>query len=293
MKKVIYALCIALMAGMFASCNEEDKLNPDSIYGDETPPELNEFDKWLVKNYVNPYNVDFKYRLEDGESSMSHTLAPAEYEKSVAMAKLVKHLWFEAYDEARGVEFTRAYTPRIIHLIGSPAYNSEGTIILGTAEGGLKVTLYMINYLDLDNIDFPSLNYYYFKTMHHEFGHILHQTINYDPAFKQISAAYYISGDWYLVSNSEAWQTGFVTPYAMNQYDDDFVETYAAYLTDSPYSWATILANAGAGRAIIEKKFEIVKNYFAKTWGIDIVELKAIIQRRSQEIDLLDLENLN
>ena len=52
--------------------------------------------------------------------------------------------------------------------------------MLGTAEGGKKITLYEVNSLDFENVDIEVLNEYYFKTMHHEFAHILHQKRNYD-----------------------------------------------------------------------------------------------------------------
>ncbi|MDR1743234.1 MAG: putative zinc-binding metallopeptidase [Dysgonamonadaceae bacterium] len=292
MKKIIFALCIA--TGLFfSSCDNEPALDENSIFDTEAPLR-NDFDKWLITNYVYPYNVEFKYRLEDIESSQSHTLAPAEYSKSIAMAKLVKYLWFEAYDEIRGIDFLRNYAPRMIHLVGSGAYNSEGTVILGTAEGGMKVTLYMVNNLDPDNVSMDFLNYYYFKTMHHEFCHILHQTVRYDPNFQLISEASYVSGDWYLISSSTAHKAGFVSPYAMNAPDEDFVETYAVFLTSTPASWEALLADAGTtGRPIIEQKYDIMQKYLSKTWGIDVVALRDIIQRRSQEMILLDLEHLN
>lgn len=46
----------------------------------------------------------------------------------------------------------------MIHLVGSPAYD-EGQITLGTAEGGLKVTLYNVNTLDPHNPDIEVLNF--------------------------------------------------------------------------------------------------------------------------------------
>lgn len=85
------------------------------------------------------------------------------------MARLVKYLWFDVYGTVVGEEFLKENGPRIIHLIGSPAYNPiSGTIVLGTAEGDIKVTLYSCNDLDPTNIDM--MNEYYFKTMHHEFA---------------------------------------------------------------------------------------------------------------------------
>jgi substrate import-associated zinc metallohydrolase lipoprotein len=293
MKKILFALYIVSVAGLFISCEKDTELNPNSIF-ETDPPLRNEFDEWLLKNYTDSYNVEFKYRLEDLESSLTHTLAPADYNKSIAMAKLVKYLWFEAYVEARDIAFIRQYTPKTIMLVGSGAYNSEGTMILGTAEGGLKVTLYLVNNIDPDNLVIADLNYYYFKTMHHEFGHILHQNINYDPNFKLISEADYVSGNWYQQSNTTAYTKGFVSPYAMNQPDEDFVETFAIYLTSTPAAWNAILTAAGStGRPIIEQKFGILKKYLNKSWNIDIDNLRNIIQRRTQEVFLLDLNNLN
>ena len=63
-------------------------------------------------------------------------------------AIIVKYLWFDAYNEVAGQDFIKTNVPRVITLIGSPAYENTGTMVLGTAEGGYKVTLYMVNNLD-------------------------------------------------------------------------------------------------------------------------------------------------
>ena len=147
-------MAVAVFA--FIAC-EERPLDKDSQVID-SKTEQNDFDKWLVTNYVNAYNIDFKYRMEMNESQMSYWLVPAAYENSIVMAKLVRHLCLEAYDEITGSkEFIRTHFPKMIHLIGSAAYKNNGTMVLGEAEGGLKITLYMINDLMLD-IDY--LNYY-------------------------------------------------------------------------------------------------------------------------------------
>ena len=53
-------------------------------------------------------------------------------------------------------------------------------MVLGTAEGGKKITLYNVNDLNVKKINIEKLNNYYFETMHHEFAHILHQKRNFD-----------------------------------------------------------------------------------------------------------------
>lgn len=90
----------------------------NSIFTEETEAEKSAFDKWVLSNYTNPYNILLKYRMEDKESDMTHVLVPASYEKSVVLAKIVKHVWLEAYDEATGnPNFLRHYVPKILHFV--------------------------------------------------------------------------------------------------------------------------------------------------------------------------------
>ena len=110
----IYLLCILVSSNFFA-CQDDD-LEDQSIF-DASEKEKSEFDRWLLENYVNPYNIDFKYRMEHIESDYTHNLVPTDFWLSVKLAKIVKHCWLEAYDEVGGLDFTRACAPKVIHLI--------------------------------------------------------------------------------------------------------------------------------------------------------------------------------
>lgn len=287
MKKIIFYIINLLLIGTLWSC-QEDELNDKSIFDDGEEIAKTEFDDWLLHNYTYPYNIAFKYRMEDIESSMDYTLAPADLDKARKLAKIIKHLWIETYDEIAGVNFTRAYIPKVIHLVGSAAYEDNGMIV-GTAEGGAKVTLYYVNNLQL-NTDF--LNKYYFLTMHHEFAHILHQTKNYDPEFERISEGSYTGGDWYNIENSTALKRGFIDNYASSEPREDFAETLAVYITNTADYWESQLGKAGeTGAPIIKEKMEYIRIYMADVWGIDVNQLREIIQRRSKELDSLDLDN--
>lgn len=279
-----------MMAFAFIAC-EEKPLDPDSQVIDSYT-EQNDFDKWLVSNYVEAYNIDFKYRMEMNESQMSYWLVPAEYNKSIVMAKLVRHLCLEAYDEITGSrDFIKEHFPKMIHLIGSAAYKNNGTMILGEAEGGLKITLYMINDLMLDP---DYLNYYYFKTMHHEFAHILHQKKPYSTDFNLISGSDYVTDAWSDTwsGDADAQKNGFISEYASKEANEDFVELIAVYVTSTAAEWNSVIKNAGDGAAIINAKFDIVYNYMLNTWGINLDDLREVVQRRQSEIETLDLETL-
>ncbi|MEA4982427.1 MAG: substrate import-associated zinc metallohydrolase lipoprotein, partial [Paludibacter sp.] len=211
-KLIIYTLSLLLLI----SCSKEDEFGPSIFDVDDHLVEGSasyEFDSWLRQAYLQPYNLDFRYRMQDVGSDMDYNLVPTSFEKAQQMAKLVKYLWFDVYGTVVGPEFLKENGPRIIHLIGSPAYNPiSGTILLGTAEGGLKVTLYRCNELDPTDVDM--MNEYYFKTMHHEFAHILHQKRLYPVEFGLISQGKYNPLGWQYKTDSEAATLGFVSPYA-------------------------------------------------------------------------------
>ena len=69
-------------------------------------------------------------------------------------------------------------------------------------------------------------------------------------------------------ADRNAWQQGFVTPYAMSESREDFVENIAVYVTNTKDYWNNMLQNAGEnGRTLIKQKFEIVYSYMEQTLG--------------------------
>ena len=292
MKKLYIFLLAMVVLGM-VSCSE-DKLNDTTIYTN-TVPQRDAFDEWLLENYTYPYNVEFLYKYKDIESDMSYTLVPADSAMAAKLAIIVKYLWFDAYMETVGQEFVKSNVPRILSLIGSPAYNNNGTMVMGTAEGGYKVVLYMVNWLTEATLrNYQTMTDYYFTTMHHEFMHILNQKKPYDTNFELISEKDYISGDWYQQDTyTVALPAGFIRNYAMSEAREDFAETYAQYITNSDELWASKLNTAGEeGSAIILQKLAMIRTYMKDSWNIDIDELHKAVQHRAVEMSSLDLETL-
>lgn len=301
MKKYIYIVMLGLAVCLgLGSCSEDAPSDPTNF--PTTPVERNAFDQWLLKNFTYPYNVSFLYKMKDIESDMTKNLVPADSAKSTKLAIIIKYLWFDAYAEAIGPDFIKENVPRVIHLIGSPAFNSNGTIVLGTAEGGQKVTLYTVNSLTDENLkDYSYLNDYYFHTMHHEFTHILNQKVAYNKSFDKVTASGYVSGDWTNVEDVDAQKKGFVTAYAMEEGKEDFAEMLSTYVTSTPIQWEKILSTAGANmvdetmtaRQALEQKLAFVRDYMSKSWGLDIDKLRDAVLHRGNELSSLDLEHLN
>ena len=289
MKRYILTIIAAVLC--FTACNKE-KLNDETVFQDRGDL-MTDFDIWLYQNYVEPYNIQFNHRYVDRESDNQYNLIPAEKSKAIAMAKLIKHLWIGAYDELVGPDFMKTYCPRMIQLIGSKAYNSQGSVVVGTAEGGMKITLYNVNAINVNSPSISFLNEWFFGTMHHEFAHILHQTKNYSTDFNLISKDYQ-GPSWVNLEEKDAHQMGFVTAYASSSTDEDFVEIIAKYVTNQAGYWESLLESSGEeGKAKMEKKMEIVKSYLLQSWGIDLDRLRDIVQRRSAELSTLNLIDLN
>lgn len=295
----IFVLAVMAVFISLASCGDDGDLNPTSIFGDTTGTVQNDFDRWLLANYTYPYNIEFKYRYDDKEAHQEYNVVPAEYRNSIAAAKLVKHLWVDAYNELMGRDFLRQYSPRMIQLIGSSEYEEDLSEVLGTAEGGMKIFLTKINSIDPDGVDVEFLKFYTIKTMYHEFGHIMHQTKNYSTDFNLVSNNYqgpsWVNvGDYYQTGDAECLKMGFVSAYATSATQEDFVEILSFYVVYGKSYWEEMVSKAGVdGAKTLGIKLTFVKDYLIESWGIDIDKLQEIVQRRLSEINELDLNTLN
>lgn len=282
---------LALLSLPFmASCGKDDEPDASKSVLTEQLAEKTAFDKWLDRNYLDAYNVDFMYRMLDNETPRARNLAPATLENSMRMAKIVKHSWFGVYDEVGGYAFMRKFAPRQILLIGSRSTDKTGMDLLGTAEGGLKVTLYKVNHIDIKNL--AALKWTYFGTIHHEFAHILHQHKRWPDAFNEITKDSYLPSTWANadVARMDVYAPlGFVTAYARKVNSEDVAEVTAAIITWSQTEWEALYKAAGeAGTAKIKKKVEIMKQYMLEEYKIDLDKLREVADRRLEEAAYLN-----
>lgn len=245
-KIFILVILTGLFAGAFSSCSDDD-FGPSIFDTTDYPLDKSLYtfplDTFIKVNFQEPYNMRFLYKMEDIGSDMEKNLVPCSYSQSQNLAVLCKYLWYDVYKKCAGEEFLKLYSPRQIHVIGSPSYNpSSGTETLGTAEGGLKITLYNANNISPSNLDY--MNEYFFKTMHHEFGHILAQNYEYPTDFRLISNGRYNAVDWGETADSVALGQGFVSPYASSQAREDWVEVIANYIVKDYKTWNAMINTA-------------------------------------------------
>lgn len=311
-KNLLYILPLVMFMLGLTSC-EKDKIEDQSVITVDNY-QKNEFDKWLEANYVNPYNISFKYRYEEIESDYDYYTVPADMDMSIIMAHLVKYLCIETYNEVAGIDFTRANFPKMFYLDGTWHFRNNGSYELGTAEGGKKICLMGINYLGsvLDGTYDPNysiadgLNFYYIKTIHHEFTHILNQNRDYPKAFRMVTGSSYVSDSQFSEPFKSVYlKRGFITAYAQTNADEDFAEMVSEYVTHTAEWWENQMKQAETmyeddlnqtqtGRVLIEQKLDIARAYMNDTWGIDIDKLRDCILRRQDNVTrgLVDLTDL-
>jgi substrate import-associated zinc metallohydrolase lipoprotein len=268
MKRIQYyisALLLVAVAAMSLSSCGDDKLGPTIFPDVDETLDPNSYsyklDKFLRTNYLEKYNLTFLYKMPDISTNMNYNLVPAQYDNAIDLAVLCKHLWFDVYDKIAGDQFLKLYGPRIILLVGSPAINpSSGTETVGLAEGGIKITLFKVNAMDIN--DFQEMNELYFHTMHHEFAHILHQTKTYPTEFNTISVGRYDANNWGYRGN-EVTSLGFVTNYASSEYREDFAETIACFITYTDEQWDQLMTYAARGWATSASQDDLDAVYYS------------------------------
>ena len=300
-KYIISAICAVCLALGFTACSDDDVDKSISVIVDSQTPE-NQLDRWLAKNYVERYNIELRYRWEDNEIDMNYILVPAKYENAVRMARILKYICFDSFDEVTGgPQFVLNTFPKVVQLVGNPGWNSNNSYTLGSSEGGYKINLWYVNHLG-DNLmvydsswqlikndsvirDREELNATYFHTIIHEYGHVFHQRVPYTNEFNQITGTNYLGGSYTSVfsgpEDPQIQVLGFVTAYAAYTADEDFAETFSTYVTSTDDEWAKIMAKASAdGRNKINQKLRIVKDYFLDNWKLDVDALRQAVQKR-------------
>ena len=256
MKKIVYMMSLAALMLTFSSCRSEDDFT-ESIFRTDIPVVDNTkttapFDQWLYDNFLQPYNVEVQYRFNFTASDMNFQLTPADYGRSQLLAHFIRYLFYDVYTKYAGENFMKSYGPRMFHFIGSTGYSpTTGTEVLGTASGGVKITLYNVNEIkpwsetvNYTSDDVEVLNERIFHTMHHEFSHILHQTKSYPITYGQVTSGTYDPIDWQERDSVTTHQLGYLTHYASSATYEDFVETLSCTITDTDARWMNRIINA-------------------------------------------------
>ena len=298
MKRYISAfaasLSLAILAPTTVSC-EGEKLSDESIFVEE-PHRNTEFDQWLQRNYVEPYNIRFEYRMPDRETSFSYWVSPQNVRESIMIAKLLKYTTLEAMVEMMSTDdeaedpalFVKSYFPKVLFLVGSFEISSGGTTNLASAENGLQINILGVNFFTWEK-DAERIA----GTMLHEFTHILDGIYAAPAEFKDITTSDYV-GNRYTSLTEDPLKKGFVSNYARSSYAEDIAETGGRLVSLTPEEWEAMFAAAGTdGGAKLRQKYTLLKKWLKDSYGVDVDRWSEIYHRRIARLGELDWESLD
>ena len=275
------------------ACGKEELSG--SIFQD--PEErTSEFDLWLQRNYVDPFNIRFEYRMPDRETNFSYWVSPPNVRESIMIAKLLKFTTIEAMIEMMASDdenvdpalFVKSYFPKVIFLVGSFEISNTGTTNLASAENGLQINILGVNFFTVEKDAVRIAG-----TMLHEFTHILDGIYACPAEYKDVTPDGYV-GSRYSTLGNDYLQNGYVSNYARSSVAEDIAETCGRLISLTDAEWEAMYAAAGSeAGAKLRMKHEIVRKWLLDSYGVDARKWSEIYHRRISELDSLDWVSLD
>ncbi|MEZ0183605.1 MULTISPECIES: putative zinc-binding metallopeptidase [Flavobacterium] len=275
------AIALITTSLLFAACAHEDQ--PTESQLDFSQKNKTELDKWIDTGFLDPYNIKVYYEWNQNLVDNTRYLFPPTIDKVKPALEVVKKIWIDSYTTIGGANFVKKIAPREFVLVGGMNLNTNGTRTLGLAEGGQRVTLFQVDYLNKTSR--PDVTEF-IHTIQHEYVHILNQTKPFDEqAWAKLTPSGYTTS-WYVEEIEDSRELGFITSYARLNIYEDFAETASVILTSSKAEYAAILASITdpVGKANIQKKEAIVVQYYKDAFNMDFYALRDQAQKNTDAV---------
>jgi substrate import-associated zinc metallohydrolase lipoprotein len=287
MKNLKNLTIFACLLSVIVSCRKSEDLNvqqPLGLGGEALGSTA--IDKWILDSLTTPYNISALYKWDPFNVSLFKTLTPTDESRVIPLFSALRRVWINPYNEETGSDlFMKKYSPKQFVLVGSVEYDFY-TVTLGQAEGGNNIVFFDVNQ-NFDKNPVTSIKRV-IHTAHHEFAHILHQTVMYPQDFKGTSSKLGLSGytaTWFNITDADALAQGYITSYSMSGPDDDFVEMVATMLSEGKARIEEMKATTNAtARQALQQKEDFVVTYFRQVWNIDFYRLQSRVQSALQAL---------
>lgn len=270
-----------LLTCLVTACSPDEEVSPGSNL-DTTPPARTALDTWIYDSFTQPYNIEVVYRWSESLVDQSRYLYPPTLDSIQPALNIVNKLWIEPYSTISKSRIVEKNSPRQLVLVGGRNVNPSGTITLGIAESGKRITLFEIDLLNKTSR--PQITQF-IHTIQHEYIHILNQTKPFDEeAYGQITPSGY-TAQWFNETTAGSRAAGFITSYARASEREDFAEMAATMLEMSRTEWdALVNSIAEPGRGNIRKKEQIVVEYYKNEYDIDLYVLQEAVYQAILEL---------
>lgn len=279
-------ILMGIMLAISTSCFKDESVeSPVKTYPESDDP----IDVYIQTNFVDRYGVAVRYAFVDRYVDQNKRVTPPKRELVQPMLDFLTDFWINPFIEVRnGRKFFEDHVPAEIVFIGSTIYNADGTVTLGTADAGARITLSEVNLIDVDNREWV---FRQLGTIYHEFAHIMHQRYNLPPSWQEISPQGYTSlGSWYNLTDEEALQRGFVSPYGTSTFNEDFAEVvafllydpqfYEKYINDETDCTTSDCDARNEGRAKLRRKYNAILAHYEQYTGVDLLAVRELIQAK-------------
>ncbi len=290
MRAKVTFLILLIGFTVWTSCYPDEEIN---VPVKQVPASDDPLDVYVQENFIDRFGVAVRFKFVDRYVDQTKRVTPPRREAVIPMLEFLENFWIEPFTDAQnGDRFFRDHVPAEIVFIGSSIFNDDGTITLGTADAGARITLTEVNDIDVSNKLWILRQ---LGTIYHEFAHIMHQRYNLPPSWEQMSPEGYTgSGSWYNLSDEEALQRGFVSPYATSSYNEDFAELVAFLLFDEDFFEKYIndedeedeicetsdCRGRNEGRAKLRRKYNAAVSHYFQNTGVDLLEVRALVQEK-------------
>ena len=204
------------------------------------------------------------------------------------MLDFIQEYWIDPYLEVEnGEEFFENHVPAEVILFGGLIYQGS-TVLLGVADAGARISLLDVNSVDPDDQEWIIFQ---LGTIYHEFAHVVHQRYKLPNGYETISPTGYTSaGSWFVLSDDDALQRGFVSPYGTSSPNEDYAELVSSYLYDPDFEenfttneddcQTVDCESRNDGRALIREKLAAIADHYENVTGINFEALRASTQSK-------------
>lgn len=286
-KKLNIIIYLILATVGLNSCYPDEELNVP--VNDSDVELMSELDEFIERNFTERYGMAIRYRYEDRFVAPGRRAIPPDLDVVRPMLDFIQDFWVDPYLEVpNGEEFFEDHVPAEIVFLGGFIFNNDGTVTLGTADAGAQITFTNVNAIDPADPEWVQLQ---LQTVYHEFAHTVHQRYKLPPAFETIAPTGYTSaGSWFNLTDEEALQRGFVSPYSTSSPNEDFAETVAFFLFNPDFEEEFMMDESNcttadcearnAGRERVRQKLASIMDHYERVTEVSLEDLRASIQEK-------------
>ena len=278
-----------LLAGsifMLSGCYPSEELNVPEQKSEDLI--INELDAYIDENFTQRYGMAVRYKFVDSYLSVGQRTTPPRLDAVRPMLDFIQEYWIDPYLEVEnGAEFFENHVPAEVVLFGGLIFQGS-TVLLGVADAGARISLLDVNSVDPDDQEWILFQ---LGTIYHEFAHVVHQRYKLPAGYETISPTGYTSaGSWFVLTEEEALERGFVSPYGTSSPNEDYAELVSAYLFDPDFDESYLALedncqdaaceNKNNGKSLIREKLSAIADHYENVTGINLESLRARTQAK-------------